>query len=649
MGLVEAVFFEPNHLSGHIHFTSSWPLLLSLDMLWPPRKLSISTLDSVGSQRASCQTFLREVFSLKPSEITEKRSWRLVARLWREHVIGYWPILLLALILMSLEGAALGAFAWMVRPLFDELFQAQSLDGLWRVVAIIGGLFLFRAVAGFVQRLIMSALGLKVTTAIQTRLVRHLLTLDGNVYTRHPVGELIERVRGDSTTLQTAATSLLLSLGKDAVSLVALSFVMFSNDWQWSLVALVGLPLIFLPMTLLLKLIRRTAFAAREAAAGLTTRLDEMFHGIQSIKVNRLEHHETSRFERGIKQYLRQQIRSNAGQSANPSLIDLVSGIGFVSVTLFGATAIVTGEKSVGDFMSFITALSLMFDPLKRLSNLAGSLQSAAASLERIYGMLDLKPTVLSPSDPKLIVPGDIVFDRVEFAYGDLQIIEDLSFVAAHGQTTAIVGPSGAGKTTLFALLTRLIDPVSGSVRIGNVKTTDAGLSDLRDMIAVVGQETALFDDTIEDNIRLGRLNATPDEINQAAEDASVMEFVRQMPDGLKSPVGPRGSSLSGGQRQRVAIARAMVKNAPILLLDEPTSALDTHSEKLVQSALDRLSQGRTTLVIAHRLSTVRHADKIVVMDRGKVVEEGNHDTLLEKGGVYARLFQLQLMTGTLV
>lgn len=634
-------------MSGHIRFTSSWPLLLSLDMLWPPRKLSISTLDSVGSQRASYQTFLREVFSLEPSEIREQHSWRLVVRLWREHVIGYWPILLLALVLMSLEGAALGAFAWMVRPLFDELFQAQSLDGLWRVVAIIGGLFLFRAVAGFVQRLIMSALGLKVTTAIQTRLVRHLLTLDGNVYTRHPVGELIERVRGDSTTLQTAATSLLLSLGKDAVSLVALSFVMFSNDWQWSLVALVGLPLIFLPMTLLLKLIRRTAFAARESAAGLTTRLDEMFHGIQSIKVNRLEHHETSRFEQGIKQYLRQQIRSNAGQSANPSLIDLVSGIGFVSVTLFGATAIVTGEKSVGDFMSFITALSLMFDPLKRLSNLAGSLQSAAASLERIYGMLDLKPTVSTPSHPKPIAPGDIVFDRVEFSYGDTPIIRDLSFVAKHGQTTAIVGPSGAGKTTLFALLTRLIDPVSGSVRIGDVATTDADLSDLRDIIAVVGQETALFDDTIEDNIRLGRLNATPDEIKQAAEDASVMEFVRQMPDGLKSPVGPRGSSLSGGQRQRVAIARAMVKNAPILLLDEPTSALDTHSEKLVQSALDRLSQGRTTLVIAHRLSTVRHADKIVVMDRGKVVEEGNHDTLIEKGGVYARLFQLQLMTGT--
>ena len=575
---------------------------------------------------------------------SETRSFRLVMRLWRDHVLKYWPALLFALILMSLEGAALGAFAWMVRPLFDELFQAQSLDGLWLVVTVIGGLFLFRAIAGFVQRMIMTVIGLKVTTSIQTRLVGHLLTLDGDVFTRHPVGELIERVRGDSTTLQSAATSLIISFGKDMVSLFALSFVMFTNDWQWALVALVGLPMIVLPMTVLLKQIRKTAFASREASAILTTRLDEMFHGIQSIKVNRLEGYERQRFADGVKRYLRQQIRSSAGQSANPSLIDLTSGVGFVAVTLFGATSIMTGEKSVGDFMSFITALTLMFDPLKRLSNLAGSLQAAAASLERIYAMLDLKPSIKDPARPRQAQAGDIVFDDLCFQYGEVQVLKNLSFVAREGQTTAIVGPSGAGKTTLFSLITRLIDPTSGVVKIGGIPTAEMNLSDLRDMIAVVGQETALFDEAIENNIRMGRMSAEPHEIVAAANHAAVTEFSEKMPMGLASPVGPRGSSLSGGQRQRVAIARAIIKNAPILLLDEPTSALDTQSEKVVQEALDRLSKDRTTLVIAHRLSTVRSADKIIVIDAGRVVEEGLHNDLIAQGGLYSRLFELQNM-----
>lgn len=578
-----------------------------------------------------------------PSTVSApQRSSRLVMRLWRDHVFRFWPILSVSLILMSLEGAALGAFAWMVRPLFDELFQSQSLDGLWWVVTVIGALFLFRAVAGFVQRMIMTVVGLKVTTAIQTRLVEHLLTLDGYVFTRHPVGELIERVRGDSNSLQSAATSLIISLGKDLVSLLALSFVMFRTDWQWTLVALVGLPLIVLPMTLLLRHIRRTAFAARAASAVLTTRLDEMFHGIQSIKLNRLEAHESRRFSEVARGYLRQQVRSSAGQSANPSLIDLTSGVGFVAVTLFGATAIITGEKSIGDFMSFITALTLMFDPLKRLSNLAGSLQAAAASLDRIYAMLDLKPTIKDPEIPRECTSGDIVFDNVCFSYDEFRVLKNLSFCAREGQTTAIVGPSGGGKTTLFSLITRLVDPVSGTVSIGGIPTTEVKTSDLRDLIAFVGQETALFDETIEDNIKMGRLSADPSDIISAAEHAAVLEFSNQMQLGLASPVGPRGGSLSGGQRQRVAIARAIVKNAPILLLDEPTSALDTQSEQVVQKALDRLSNGRTTLVIAHRLSTVQNADKIVVLDKGRVVEEGQHHDLIKKGGLYARMFKLQ-------
>ena len=573
---------------------------------------------------------------------SDKKSTELVTRLWRDHVAKYWPILTLALILMSLEGAALGAFAWLVRPLFDELFAAQSMDGIGWVVAAIGAMFAFRAIAGFLHRIIIAGVGLRVTNALQVRLVKHILGLDSSFFAINPPGSLIERVRGDTMTLQSASTSVLLSLGRDSVALISLTIVMLLTDWSWTLVALVGVPLLILPMSALLRLIRRTAFAARDTAALLTTRLDEMFHGVQSIKVNRLEATETERFAKDTRRFLRFQLRSSAGQAANPSLIDLLSGLGFVAVTLFGAEAIINGEKTVGEFMSFITALSLMFDPLKRLSNTAGGLQAAAASLDRLYTALEVTPKITSPANPKPLTSGDIRFEAAEFAYGDAPVLRGLDLTALEGKTTAIVGPSGAGKTTVFGLLTRLIDPDTGKVTIGGTQINEVSLEDLRNSIAVVGQETALFDQTIAENIRMGRLDATDAEIHEAAAAAHILEFTDALPDGLETPVGPRGSSLSGGQRQRVAIARAMLKKAPILLLDEPTSALDTQSEKLVQEALARLSEGRTTLVIAHRLSTVREADLIVVMDHGRVVEQGTHDTLIAQDGAYARLNALQ-------
>jgi ATP-binding cassette subfamily B protein/subfamily B ATP-binding cassette protein MsbA len=292
--------------------------------------------------------------------------------------------------------------------------------------------------------------------------------------------------------------------------------------------------------------------------------------------------------------------------------------------------------------MSFFTALGLLFEPLRRLSSVSARLQAGMASLERLYAALDAQPSVLPPTDPLPMTEGDIVFDDLNFAYGDSPVLRGLSFTAEAGKTTALVGPSGAGKTTVFALLTRLIDPSSGQITFGGTPVNRIELGELRDAIAVVGQETALFDESIAANIRMGRLAAPDAAVEAAAHDASVDEFAATLPDGLDTQVGPRGSGLSGGQRQRVAIARALLKSAPILLLDEPTSALDARSEQLVQQALDRLAEGRTTLVIAHRLSTIREADKIVVMEDGRVVEEGSHDALLARQGAYWHLHQLQ-------
>nr|WP_245904277.1 ABC transporter ATP-binding protein [Roseicyclus mahoneyensis] len=555
---------------------------------------------------------------------------------------GHLPRLLLAAALMSVEGATLGVLAYMVQPLFDDMFGAGSMEGVGWIAIAIAVIFVARAVAGFAQRLIIVSIGLKVTTALQSRLVTHLLSLDLSYFRDNPPGALIERVRGDTLALQGLASSTVMSLGRDTITLASLLTVMLVNDWIWTLLALVGLPLLILPIIAVQGYIRTTTNASREAAARLSTQLDEMFHGIQSIKLNRLETHETSRFGAEVQRYLRQALRAQRGLAANPAMIDVITAAGFVAVLYYGGAQIIAGDKTVGQFMSFFTALALLFDPLRRLSNIAGQIQAGIASLDRLYAVLEARPTILPPAAPRPVQPGDIRFDEVRFAYGHLPVLAGLSLTAAEGQTTALVGPSGAGKTTVFGLLTRLVDPSAGTISIGGTDVRHLGLDGLRDAIAVVGQETALFDTTIAENIRLGRLDATEAEVRAAAEAASVLEFAEALPEGLDTGVGPRGSALSGGQRQRVAIARAMLKSAPILLLDEPTSALDARSEQLVQDALARLSQGRTTLVIAHRLSTIRDADKIVVLDRGSAIEEGTHAELMAANGAYARLHDLQ-------
>ncbi|MEM9229117.1 MAG: ABC transporter ATP-binding protein [Pseudomonadota bacterium] len=568
---------------------------------------------------------------------------QLIMRVWRDYVAKHIPVLGFALLLMTIEGAMLGLLSFMVRPMFDQVFVGGDRGAVGLIAGVVFALFAARAVAGFGQRYLVVRTGLQVVTDLQKSLTTHLLSLDTQFFQFNAPGGLIERVRGDAQALQGAASQALMTLGRDTVSLISLLTVAIWIDWIWALLVFAGVPLVVFPLLVLQRRIRRTTRRAREASSGISTRLDEIFHGMLAIKVNTLEQHETRRFGKSVDTYLDAERSAQIGQAALPALIDLLAALGFLCVLIYGGHQIIDGQKTVGEFMSFFTAMALIFDPLRKLSNVSGQIQAALASLERLYGLFDARPVVQDhPAPTGRLAPGDLVLRDVTFGYDEEPVLRGLSLTAKAGQTTALVGASGAGKSTVFNVLTRLIDPHSGQVTIGGTPIDTVDLATLRGHFGVVSQDAALFDETIRENIRLGRLSASDAEIDAAANRATVTDFAETLPLGLESAVGPRGANLSGGQRQRVAIARAMLRDASVLLLDEPTSALDAKSETLIQTALDRLAKGRTTLVIAHRLATIQNADHIVVIDHGRVIEEGTHNALLARGGMYAGLHKLQ-------
>ena len=565
----------------------------------------------------------------------------LFGRMWRDYLRPYWARIALALAFLVIEGSTLGMLSWMLKPLFDRVFVGGDTSAIWWVGGAIFALFVIRAVTFVINRALMTSVSLSVSTLMQKDMLNHIMTLDGGFFQTNPPGALIERVQGDSLAVQGVWQTFISGIGRDIVALGSLLAVAVAIDLRWTLIALVGAPILILPMAVVQRYIRRKMRQNRDISSQRATRLDEVLHGIAAVKLNRMEGYQSRRFGAIVDRIRSGQVKMTAMGSVIPALVDIVTGLGFVGVLALGGVEVTQGQRTVGDFMAFFTAMALAFQPLRRLGALAGTWQSAAASLERIYAVLDMRPRIFS--GPRTAPPDDMGIELrdVRLSYGENTVLDGLSFTAEPGKTTALVGPSGAGKSTVFNLLTRLVDPQSGQVLLGGVPVQDYDLGTLRDQFSTVSQEAALFDETLRENILLGR-PADDALLRAATQAAHVSDFADRLPLGLDSHAGPRGSALSGGQRQRVAIARALLRDAPILLLDEATSALDAHSEKLVQEALDKLAVGRTTLVIAHRLSTIHRADRIVVIERGRVVEQGNHDQLMQAGGAYAALVRLQ-------
>ncbi|GGE02116.1 ATP-binding cassette, subfamily B/ATP-binding cassette, subfamily B, MsbA [Gemmobacter megaterium] len=572
---------------------------------------------------------------------------RLFARLWSDYLRPWRWQMALAFVVLLIEGSTLALLAWMLEPLFDRVFVAGEAAAIWWVGGAIFGLFTLRAITSVVSKTLLTSVSLRSATRMQVDLLARILSLDARFFQDNPPGALIERVQGDTLAVQGIWQVMLMGIGRDVIALVWLLGVALMIDPLWTAAALIGAPLLLLPTLAIQRYIRRKTAAVRVQSGERATRLDEVFHGINTVKLNRMEGYQTARFQRIVNGIVNGQVKMAFGQSFIPALIDLVTGLGFFLVLVLGGREIIAGERTVGEFMSFFTAMSLTFQPLRRLGALAGTWQTAAASLERIYEFLDLRPMVTAPRQPAALPAGTTVeFADVRLSYGSAEVLRGLSLIAQGGARTAIVGPSGAGKSTLFHLLTRLVDPQGGQITLGGVPIRDLDPAALRGLIAVVSQDAWLFDETLRENLTMGQGDIPDARLRAALEAANAAEFVDRLPLGLDTPVGPRGSALSGGQRQRVAIARAILRDAPVLLLDEATSALDSASERLVTDALDRLSQGRTTLVIAHRLATVQGADRIVVMDGGRVVDQGSHAELLARGGLYAELCRLQFAEG---
>jgi subfamily B ATP-binding cassette protein MsbA len=539
---------------------------------------------------------------------------------------------------------------WLGFPLYLDQLIPLPISNVWTLVAVtILLVFVVRGIADYAGNYLINHVGLSAVTDLRQQTFEKLINEEHEFFHQHSTGKLMSNIMSDIERIQLAVSQMLADWFRQIFSAVFFLYVLFHYDWRLASVSLTLLPFVLLPTARLGRRIRRTTRTAQDNAADMNQILQETFSGHAVVKAFLSEKMEAAKFRAAALKLKRSNLRYIALQALPSPIIEFLGAVTIVGLLTYARTQIKAGEMTSGQFTGFVIALLLLYEPVKRLTGIHNIFQQAVGASQRVFDYIDRPQRIAgNPALPKLApFSGEILFDRIGFRYPGATntfVIEDLSLDVRRGDIVALVGLSGSGKSTIASLLPRFYDVDSGAVRIDGVDIRQVRLASLRRQIATVSQETFLFNDTVLNNIRYGRPDATPEQIRAAAANALADEFIAQMPEGYNTVIGERGAKLSGGQRQRIAIARALLSDAPILILDEATSALDTESEALVQKALSNLMQNRTTIVIAHRLSTIRRADKIVVMDSGRITEIGSHDDLIARGGIYQRLHELQYL-----
>ena len=581
------------------------------------------------------------------TDITSETSMALIRRLIRDYIRPYTGKLIVATIAMIVVAATTAANAWMIKPALDSIFLSKDRSMLLIIPGAVLAIAIVKGVAAYYQSLLMKFIGQRIITDMQLALYEHLLYADMEMLHRQSSGKLISRFTNDITVMRRSVSTVLTGVAKELLTVIFLVALMFYQSPVLSLIAFGAFPIAILPIIKMGKRMRKIAHRTQVELGHYTSQLDETFQGIRMVKAYGRESYEIGKARGIIEGIFSLYIKAARTESGSSPIMESLSGFAIAAVIWYGGSQVINNVTTPGSFFSFIAALTMAYKPVKNLADLNTSLQEGLASAKRLFAILDITPRVKDAEDaqPLAVKGGEITLDDIVFNYvEDKQALNHLSLEVPAGKTVALVGASGGGKSTIMNMILRFYDPDAGRVLIDGVDIKTVTIASLRDSIALVSQDIILFDDTVRSNIAYGKNAEVTDEaIIAAAKDAYAHDFIMELPQQYDTVIGQHGATLSGGQRQRLAIARGILRNSKILLLDEATSALDPISEQQIQSALAKFTKNRTTLVIAHRLSTVIGADKIHVVKGGAIVESGTHSELLAAGGEYMKLYSRQL------